>query len=163
MARTVAGETEGSMERDGLERVNLRPATAGDLDAVNRLLRSADLTTGGVAEALAGFVVAEEGDRLVGVAGLELHGGDGVLRSVAVAPAFRGRGLGAMLTERVMAAARAAGLGRLYLLTMTAEGYFPRHGFLRIERSEAPPAVRESIEFREACPESAIAMALDLE
>lgn len=98
----------------------------------------------------------------MGVAGLEVHGSDGVLRSVAVAPALRGQGLGARLTDRVLEVARSEGLNRVYLLTTTAEEYFPRHGFRRIQRSDASAAVQRSVEFREACPASAVAMVLEL-
>jgi len=154
--------------RAGLLRVSgaaaaLRGASTADLPAVEALLSAAGLPLTGVAEAIDRFVVAEDRDDLVGVAGLEVHGPDGVLRSVAVSPAQQGRGLGARLTERVVASARAAGLRRLYLLTTTAESYFPRHGFRRIERESASSAVRESVEFREACPASAVAMVLELE
>jgi N-acetylglutamate synthase-like GNAT family acetyltransferase len=141
----------------------LRSATSSDLSAVLRLIEAAGLPAAGVAEHLTGFVVAESGGRLEGVAGLEVHGHDGVLRSVAVDPSSRGRGLGRRLTERVLASARAAGLRRLYLLTTTAEGWFPRYGFRPIAREDASAAVRASVEFREACPASAVAMVLDLD
>ena len=140
----------------------LRAATPADLDAVLALLVASDLPEAGVAEHLGDFLVAEDGGRLVGVAGIEVHGRDGVLRSVVVDPDRRGTGLGGRLTESALAVARYRGLRRLYLLTTTAEDYFPRHGFRRIERAAAPPNVRQSVEFREACPASAVAMALDL-
>lgn len=142
---------------------SLRRARAADLDAVEALLRDEGLPLDGVAQALTGFVVAEVDGTLAGVAGLEVHGSDGVLRSVAVVPGLRGRGLGARLTGRVLRQARDAGLRRVYLLTTTAEGWFPRLGFRVIPREEASPEARRSIEFREACPASAVAMVLDLE
>ena len=144
-------------------RETLRPAGPGDAERVLGLLAAAGLPTAGVREALDRFVVAEEAGRIVGVGGLEVHGADGVLRSVAVAPDRRGRGTGARLTDAVVAAARREGLRRLYLLTTTAEGYFPRWGFRRIDREEASEDARRSIEFREACPASATVMVLDLE
>jgi N-acetylglutamate synthase-like GNAT family acetyltransferase len=140
----------------------VRTATADDYPAIARLLEEAGLPTAGVADALAGFVVAEEGGALVGVAGLEVHGRDGVLRSVAVAPRVGGSGLGGLLTERILDDARRAGLRRLYLLTTTAADYFPRYGFRVVERDSASPEVRASVEFRDVCPASAVAMALDL-
>ena len=156
------------MLRAGLLRVSpsdptLRMASRADLPSVETMLGAADLPVAGVAEFIDGFVVAEVDGDLVGVAGLESHGEDGVLRSVVVSPSFRGRGLGARLTERVLEAARAVGLRRLYLLTTTAEAYFPRHGFRRIERADASEAVQQSVEFREACPASAVSMVLELE
>lgn len=144
-------------------RPDLRTAHAEDLDALISLLQSADLPTAGVAEWLPRFIVAEEQGELVGAAGLEVHGEDAVLRSVVVAPSIRGAGLGHRLTERVLAEARGAGLRRVYLLTTTAETYFPRWGFRRISREEASDDVRGSVEFAEACPASAAVMVLDLE
>jgi amino-acid N-acetyltransferase len=50
------------------------------------------------------------------------------------------------------------GIGDVYLLTETAERFFPRFGFTRQERATAPEEVRHSVEFRLACPESAVMM-----
>lgn len=141
----------------------VRAAEARDLDRIESFLEAAGLPTAGVADVLASFLMAESEGRLLGVAGLEVHGRDGVLRSVAVDPSARNRGLAARLTERALERARAAGLRHVYLLTTTAEDYFPRHGFRRIDRAAASPAVRRSVEFREACPASAVAMVLELE
>lgn len=151
------------MTLPGVDGIVVREATSADLQGASRLLEASRLPLHGVVEAFGHFVVAEEGGRLVGVAGLEVYGQDGVLRSVAVDPALRGRGVGARLSERVIADARGAGLRRVYLLTTTAETYFPRHGFRIIPREDAAPEVQGSVEFREACPQSAIAMVLDLE
>jgi N-acetylglutamate synthase-like GNAT family acetyltransferase len=153
--------SETALDRE--EHVTVRAASAADLSAVFGLLEAADLPTAGVQEALDGFFIAEEAGRLVGVAGLEVHGRDAVLRSVAVTPSHRGRGLGALLTERALDGARQADLRAVYLLTTTAEDYFPRHGFRPIPRSDASPEVQASVEFREACPDSAVAMILELE
>src|SRR5215207_10971111 len=89
----------------------LRPATPTDLPAVEQLLTAAHLPLDGVAGALHTFTVAEAGaDRaLVGVAGLEVCCDNALLRSVAVAPEWQGRGLGRLLVERVVAAAEARG------------------------------------------------------
>jgi amino-acid N-acetyltransferase len=140
----------------------LRPATADDLPAVERLLSAAHLPLDGVAGALDAFTVAELGDgehrALVGVAGLEVCCDNALLRSVAVAPEWQGRGLGRVLVERVVAAAEARGLHALYLLTTTAEHYFPSFGFARVERAAVPEDVRDTAEFRDACPASAVVM-----
>lgn len=159
------GMVEGGrqVDGDGPVEVSIRPARPADLRAIGELLEGADLPTVGVDDHLPGFMVAEAAGRLVGLAGLEVHGGDGLLRSVVVDPAFRGTGLGARLTQRALDAARAAELGRVYLLTTTAEDYFPRYGFRRIRRDDASPEVKRSVEFREACPASAVAMVLHLD
>jgi N-acetylglutamate synthase-like GNAT family acetyltransferase len=59
---------------------------------------------------------------------------------------------------RLIADAEARGFRALYLLTMTAEQYFPRFGFQPIDRDAVPAAVRATAEFREACPASATVM-----
>jgi amino-acid N-acetyltransferase len=136
----------------------LRAATAADLPAIERLLTDADLPLAGVARALPTFVVAEDSGNLVGAAGLELCGNDALLRSVVVVPAWQSRGLGRSLVSRVIAEAEARHLHALYLLTTTAEHYFPAFGFERTTRDAVPESVRATEEFQTACPASATVM-----
>ena len=137
---------------------SLRPAAATDLDAIHALLRESELPIDGVAEALSDFVVAESDGRLVGVIGLEVCCDDALLRSAAVAREWRGRGLGRALVSRIIADAEARGTRALYLLTTTAEHYFPSFGFERTTRDRVPDAVRATGEFRSVCCASAIVM-----
>ena len=60
--------------------------------------------------------------------------------------------------ERVLDEGRAAGIRDVYLLTTTAEHYFPRLGFACVDRECVPAAVRTSAEFTGACPASAVVM-----
>jgi amino-acid N-acetyltransferase len=142
----------------GAPGVHLRAARQTDLPAVERLLEASHLPLDGVRDALATFVVAESGADVVGVAGLEVCGGDALLRSVAVADEWRSRGLGRALVARVISDAEARGLHALYLLTTTAERYFPSFGFHRIERDLVPAPIRATREFQECCPASATVM-----
>jgi arsenite methyltransferase len=145
------------------ERASLRAARPADLPAVEVLLASAELPRLGAADLLEGaFVVAEAEGAVVGVAGLESHGGDALLRSVAVAPEWRGRGVGEALVRDRVEHARRLGLGHVYLLTTTAERWFPKLGFATVPRDSVPAAVQASEEFATLCPTSAIAMALRL-
>ena len=137
----------------------LRPARSSDLPAIERLLTEAGLPLAGVAEALETFTVAESERELVGVAGLEVCCDNALLRSVAVTPEWRSRGLGRTLVTHVISDATARGLRSLYLLTTSAERYFPSFGFRQITREEVPADVRETEEFRTACPASATVMA----
>jgi N-acetylglutamate synthase-like GNAT family acetyltransferase len=77
---------------------------------------------------------------------------------VAVVPAWRSKGLGRELVTRIIADAESRGIKALYLLTTTAERYFPSFGFARITRDEVPADVQATSEFREACPASATVM-----
>jgi len=136
----------------------VRPAVAADLAAVERLLVASGLPLDGVRDALPAFVVAEAGGDIVGVAGLEICCDDALLRSVAVADAWRSRGVGRALVARVISDAEARGMHALYLLTTTAERYFPSFGFRQIARDEVPDEVRATVEFQSACPDSATVM-----
>jgi amino-acid N-acetyltransferase len=137
---------------------HLRPALATDLPGIEQLLTASDLPLAGVTETLPGFVVAEHDGVIVGTAALEACCDTALLRSVAVAPAWRSRGLGRALVSRVIAEAEARGLRALYLLTMTAEHYFPSFGFQPIARDQVPTEVQATEEFRSACPASAVVM-----
>ena len=136
----------------------LRAATAADLPAIERLLTDAHLPLAGVADALPTFVVAEDAGNLVGAAGLELCGNDALLRSVVVAPAWQSRGVGRSLVSRAIQEAESRRLHALYLLTTTAEHYFPTFGFERTTRDAVPESVRATEEFQTACPASATVM-----
>jgi arsenate reductase len=89
---------------------------------------------------------------------LELYADGALLRSVAVDPARQGRRLGHQLTEAALRLAQSHGADRVFLLTTTAERFFPKFGFEAIARAEVPASVQASVEFQSACPESAIVM-----
>jgi amino-acid N-acetyltransferase len=142
--------------------VTIEPARPDDLPAIESLLERGHLTRAGVRDHLATAVVAREGNRIAGCAAVELYGEAALLRSVAVDHAFRGLGLGIRLTEAALTTARARGVHAVYLLTETATDFFPRFGFRPIPRTAVSPAVRRSVEFTTACPESAQAMMAEL-
>jgi amino-acid N-acetyltransferase len=138
--------------------VTLRTAGPSDLESVANLLSTEGLPTAGVPVGLEGFVVAESAGEVIGLAGLECYGSAGLLRSVAVKGTARGSGVGSALVERILGDAAACGITDVYLLTTTAESYFPRHGFARIEREAVPKPLHASAEFQGACPASAVIM-----
>ena len=143
--------------------MRLRPATAADVPLVEALLRDNELPTVGVGDAIEGFLVALEGAIVVGAVGIEPCGPRyGLLRSAVVSSKWRGKGVGRQLVERVIADARSRGVEALYLLTTTAEDYFPLFGFSRATRDAVPEPVRATDEFRGACPETATVMTLRL-
>ncbi len=141
----------------------LRPGEEADYQQVTALLERAGLPLAGVSPRLDGFVVLEADGRIVGTAAVEAYGDVGLLRSVAVDAERRGSGLGAALVEQALDEARAAGVRDVFLLTTTAQRYFPRHGFAVASRDDAPAALQASAEFRGACPASATIMRRRLE
>jgi amino-acid N-acetyltransferase len=63
----------------------------------------------------------------------------------------------------VISDAESRGIHALYLLTTSADRYFPSFGFRTIARDDVPADVRETAEFREACPASATVMCRECE
>ncbi len=135
----------------------IRRAEEEDLPAVLALLGDAKLPTDGVAEHFKTFFVVDEGGRIVASAGLELHGDAALLRSLAVASDLRGAGLGAAVLRRALDEVHAR-VGGLYALTISAEAYLSRFGFVRVSRTSLPPQLFDSRELQHACPASATAM-----
>lgn len=141
----------------------IRTATAGDLDTIRRILADTNLPDGGVEEQFGeGYSVAMQNGETIGCAGIEVYGNYGLLRSVAVAPSHQGKGIAKRVVEDRLDWARERKLCALYLLTDTAEDYFPRFGFERISRDDAPKEIQVSKEFSEVCCESAALLVLRL-
>jgi len=138
--------------------VELRSAREADLPAVLALLQRAELPSAGVAEAFSRFVVAEHEGKLVGAAGLEVYGASALLRSVVVEHSWKASGVGRRLIEHALDEARQRRIEDVFLLTTTAEHYFPRFGFTCVSRDAVSEEVRASVEFQGACPSSAVIM-----
>ncbi len=136
----------------------IESATVNDLPAVQALLIRHNLPLDDVTSHVETIVVAREAGRVVGVAALELYAGDALLRSVAVDPAAQGQGIGHQLTDAALNLARAHSVETVFLLTTTAEKFFPRFGFEQIPHADVPDSVRASVEFTSACPASAVVM-----
>jgi amino-acid N-acetyltransferase len=136
----------------------VQAAQPEDFDGIAALLRDNELPVDGLRDHLATALVVRDGDIIVGSAALEVYEDGALLRSVAVVPGLRSSGLGRTLTDAAIDLARARGVPALYLLTTTADQYFPRFGFERIDRSGVPAGVQRSVEFTSACPASAIVM-----
>lgn len=136
----------------------IRSAQSADHAEIERLLIDSKLPSEGIAQLLNGFLVAEADAKIVGVVGLEACGEYALLRSAAVSPQWRGKGVGRQLVERLLARAESEGVRALYLLTTTAEGYFPSFGFQVTTRDTVPAEVQATDEFRGACPASATVM-----
>lgn len=142
---------------------SIAAASSEELAALLALLAEAGLPTAGVAAHLDTALVVRDGARLLGCVALELYGDEALLRSLAVAPTARGKGLGERLTAAALELAETRGARRVWLLTTTAQRFFPRFGFLEVPRDELPAALAASEELRGACPASAVAMGLELD
>jgi N-acetylglutamate synthase-like GNAT family acetyltransferase/protein-tyrosine-phosphatase len=131
---------------------SIGPASGGDLDAITRLLVGSLLPSRDVGGVRQRFIVASENGRLLGCAGLQVAGQDGLVRSMAVHWTRRNAGLGSRLHERLLFEAVLAGVRTLYVVTTTAEDFFAGHGFKKVAASAVPAALQASEEFTAFVP-----------
>lgn len=103
-----------------------------------------------------------EGDELIGTGGIEIYGDFGLIRSVSITAANRGKNLGTQITHHLINEARKKELKGLYLLTETAKDFFLKIGFELISRDEVAKPVLASSEFSHVCPVTAACMYLNL-
>lgn len=142
---------------------SIGPVCTEEATSVETLVRAAGLPSDGLADHRETLLVARDGDRVVGCVALERYPDGALLRSLAVARSHRGRGLGVALTRAALELAREHRVERVYLLTETADEFFPRFGFTAIPRDRVPPGVKNSVEFTAVCPETARAMVVTLD
>jgi amino-acid N-acetyltransferase len=129
-----------------------------DAPAVLRLLERNRLPLEGVTDWMTTTLVAREDGQIIGSAALEIDPDGALLRSVAVAPEAQRQGVGHELTAAAIHLADTLNAPALYLLTTTAQRFFPRFGFERIAGTDVPAAVQASIECTSACPSTATVM-----
>ena len=147
----------------GARGCRIRMAAASDHDPILSLLSRAGLPTADLSSGTPVSIwLAEHDGRTVGVIGLERYAATGLLRSLAVLPEHRGRGLGAALVQHLEVQATRLGVTELVLLTETAKQFFLQRGYRVIGRRDAPPVVQASAEFRTLCPAAAICMSKSL-
>ena len=80
------------------------------------------------------FMVQEDDHRIVSCLSLESYGADlAEIRSIAVEPENRGRGLGARLIASALAEARRRGIARVFAVTHAPQ-FFERQGFAAATR-----------------------------
>jgi arsenate reductase (thioredoxin) len=158
----VRARVAAFVRREVIDAITIAETGAHDLPEILSFLAANRLPDAGLAEHAAALLIARKDGRLVGTSALEIYGRDALLRSVAVDHAVRGTGLGQDLTRASLDLAKRRGARRVFLLTETAAGFFPRFGFAGIERTAVPESIRGTVEFAAACPASAQVMVLEL-
>lgn len=143
--------------------VTIRNARQADYPHVARLLQASSLPTAGVAGHFGNFLVAENGDDIVGAIGLEVYDDVGLLRSAVVESSLQNTGIGSRLYEELLRRAHRLGVRRIILLTNTAQRYFERKGFRTIDQKSVTGPITNSVEFSGACPSHAACMELILQ
>jgi amino-acid N-acetyltransferase len=143
-----------------MSEITIAPARAEDLAAIKALLLESNLPTAGVEDHWKTFLVARDGDTMVGCGGAEAYQFAALIRSVAVKPEYRSHGIGRRIVRQLLDRLASRGLREFYLLTTTAEAYFKKRGFKTIDRDEVHPQLLSSRELQDACPSTATCMRL---
>ena len=138
--------------------IALRDLGPEHMPRARALLAACELLIEDIDDPAVALVGGFDGDALLGVVGLQTCETLGLLRSLAVDPAQRDRGLARLLCERVFAIAGERSMSSLWLLTTTASAYFLKLGFSEVARAEVPAAIASSRQFSALCPASACAM-----
>lgn len=100
--------------------------------------------------------------KLIGAGGLELYGDIALLRSIAVDENLRSLSIGKRIVDEMIAKAKSIKIKEIYLLTETAQSFFSKKGFDIVPKEIAPDVIKNSTEFSQVCPASAVLMRLPL-
>ena len=146
--------------------VEIRRARTADVAAVRRLVdtyaqdrRLLSKATVVLYEDVQEFHVAVDAGEVVGCGALHVMWEDlAEVRTLAVAPSHHGRGIGGLLLDRLLQAARELGVERVFCLTFETE-FFTRHGFEAVEEVPVDPDVAAELL---QSPDEGVAEFLDL-
>jgi amino-acid N-acetyltransferase len=131
--------------------------------SVIALLSSQGLPVSDLTEArLDHFFFAGDDGSPTGLVGLEIYETVALLRSLVVAESARTHGLGSALTRYAEQFAVSKKIRSIYLLTTTAEPFFERLGYRRVDRAQAPASIAGTSEFCLLCPTSSAFMCKSL-
>jgi amino-acid N-acetyltransferase len=134
------------------ERLRIRPARTADVRAIRRLVdtyapdrRLLSKATVTLYEAVPEFVVGELDGEVVGCGAVHVMWEDlAEVRTVAVDPSLRGKGVGSVMLKHLLQRARDLGVRRVFCLTFETE-FFGRHGFVEIDGTPVEHAVFEQL------------------
>ena len=104
----------------------------------------------------------DDSGNIIGYGGLELYGETGLLRSIAVDEKMRGQSLGKKIVDDMIGKAKSSSIKEVYLLTETAHSYFLKKGFEDVSRDVVPEIIKQTTEFAQVRPASAVVMKLKL-
>ena len=141
----------------------IQEANGEHLPAIINLLQANKLPVQDITISQQKFWVATDGNTIVGAIGIEQYGEYALLRSMATNAAYRNHGIATQLVQALFNFARKQNLTTVYLLTETAENYFAKKGFIKINREDVPEMIKQTKEFSHLCPSTATVMKIDIE
>lgn len=138
--------------------IEIFPATNLDFNEIKILLSDNNLPVSDIKKDCISFFKAVENNNIIGIIGLEKYKNTGLLRSLAVKDGYKNLKIGERLVRYLFTFCQGKNIDELYLLTTTAEKYFKKFKFEKIERPKVPEEIMQTDEFKNICPESASVM-----
>lgn len=142
--------------------VHLRSACHSDWRHVAALLERCRLPSADIVGIIESVHLALCDGRIIGCAAAEQHGESILVRSVAVEPGYRDRGIASRMVDALLIRARGTKVRDAYLLSASAPAYFARWGFSLIPADKAPAEIKASAAFQRAIQTSALCMRCEL-
>ncbi|MEN9325309.1 MAG: hypothetical protein RL414_1063 [Actinomycetota bacterium] len=126
----------------------IRPAHTSDVKQIRAIIdayaapgRMLEKETVTLFESVQEFVVAVDGDEVVGCGALHVLWEDlAEVRTVAVKESFHKQGIGHRILDAIVERAKSIGVKRIFCLTFQTE-FFSKHGFEVIEGTPVEPEV----------------------
>ena len=130
----------------------IRPARTSDVRQIRAIIdifaapgKMLEKETVTLFESVQEFIVAVEGDEVVGCGALHVLWEDlAEVRTVAVKESFHKKGIGHKIMEAIVARANEVGVKRIFCLTFQTE-FFGKHGFQIIEGTPVEPDVYQEL------------------
>ena len=138
--------------------LSIHSAAESDLEAIKNLLEENELPTKDLDQDNINLFVGFVDNNIRGVIGFEKYKNVGLLRSLAIKDLYKNQKIGTHLVHYLFDWCLSEQIDTLYLLTTTAEIYFTKFGFVKIDRFQVPYVIRETREFKDICPLSAVVM-----
>ena len=119
-------------------------AGPNDIPVIEELLHQHGLSLDGLATCIPSCLLGRDGDRVVGIAALEVYGPAAVLKAVLVDAEYRCRGLGRQLTAAALDLAWQHRVRTIYVAPRDAAEFFRSFGFTQIHQQQVESAVRQA-------------------
>lgn len=137
--------------------MNIVPASQNSFTAAINLLKKNNLPTEDIHPGTQLFVI-EENDSVIGTVAVEYDFNVALLRSLSVSDGKRNSGIGQLLVGFIENYVQKQGVHSIYLLTTTAEKFFLKNGYEKIDRNNVPGFIQNTREYSVLCSSSSTIM-----
>ena len=132
--------------------LTIRPAKASDVSAIRKLVdtyaperRLLSKATVTLYEAVPEFLVIEKDGQVIGAGAIHVLWEDlAEVRTVAVFPEFKDKGIGSQILEALINRAKELGERKVFCLTFETK-FFAKHGFVEIEGTPVEPEIYQQL------------------